>query len=309
MSKLMKILRENDRLKLVLGWIAVGISIAIASVWTIWGILETFHEGWYLESVWQNILLMLRQYLLFTVVFVLLTLMSIRWYKIGAAIFLVAAIAFGFFFRGASLAVMALILPPMVILGLLYLFGRPAPRRYAYLTVIIVPIVIILALGIPNGIRVSQRLNDGDFGMRQVAGNGVELVWAPQGPGWPDHGVSWDEANRICRYLSADGTTLEDTPQDIWRLPTIAEAVASMTRKGINAGGTWNPETMTATYKTTPDKETPLWNPHTQIIYYWTANEMNEKKAYMIVYDGKVYDRYKSGLGSLAFRAVKQPPE
>ena len=71
--------------------------------------------------------------------------------------------------------------------------------------------------------------------------------------------------------------------------------------------GTWNPETMTAKYEIEPDKETPLWNPHTQIIYYWTADEMNEERAYMIVYDGNIYDRNKSGLGSMAFRAVKPP--
>jgi hypothetical protein len=309
MSKLMKILRENNKLKLILGWIAVVISTAIASIWTIWGILETFHESWFLESIWQNILLMLRQYFLFAILFVLLTVVSIRLRRIGASIFFAAAILFGLIFRGASLPVMALIIPPLIILGLFYWFGRPAPRRYAYLTVIIVPLVIILALGIPKGIKVSQRLNDGDFGMRQVVGNGVELVWAPQGPGWPDHGISWDESNYICQYLTADGTTLEDTPQYIWRLPTAAEAVASMTRKGFNAGGTLNPETMTPRYETEPDKETPLWNPHTQIIYYCTADEMNEERAYLIAYNGEIRAENKRGLGSLACRAVKQSAE
>jgi len=247
---------------------------------------------------------------MFPILFVLLTLVSIRWHKTGASIFFAAAILFGWLtFRDASLPVMALLLPPMVILGLLYWFGRPAPRKYACLSVIIVPLVIVLVLGIPNGIKVSQRQNDSDFGMQYIVGNDVEMIWAPQGPGWPDYGVSWDESTYICQHLSADGTTLEDTPQYIWRLPTAAEAVASMTRKGFIAGGTLNLETMTPKYETEPDKETPLWNPTTQIIYYWTSNEMNEEKAYIIAYNGEIRAEKKRGLGSLAFRAVKQPTE
>jgi len=28
-----------------------------------------------------------------------------------------------------------------------------------------------------------------------VEGNRLRLLWAPVGPGWPDDGVSWEEAN------------------------------------------------------------------------------------------------------------------
>jgi hypothetical protein len=28
-----------------LGWVAVGLSSAIAALWAFWGILENFHEG------------------------------------------------------------------------------------------------------------------------------------------------------------------------------------------------------------------------------------------------------------------------
>ena len=79
-----------------------------------------------------------------------------------------------------------------------------------------------------------------------------------------------------------------DTPQDIWRLPTVDEAVRSMMLHGENAGGVWDEEAETAIYEVTPDKETPLWELHSQIIYYWTADTAteDESKAYIIVYNG-----------------------
>ncbi|MDR3714065.1 MAG: hypothetical protein P4L51_14695, partial [Puia sp.] len=47
-----------------LGWIAVSISTALACFWALWGINENFHEGWYFDSVWRNVGLMMVQYLL-----------------------------------------------------------------------------------------------------------------------------------------------------------------------------------------------------------------------------------------------------
>jgi hypothetical protein len=41
-----------------------------------------------------------------------------------------------------------------------------------------------------------------------------------------------------------------------------------------------------ATYKTTPDKESPMWNVHSQVIYWWTATDVDEEHAYIIVYVG-----------------------
>jgi len=295
------------KLNNILGWIAVGISTAIASFWAYWGIVENFHEGWYFESLLQNISLMFIQYLSFPIIFILLTLIAIRWRRIGGSILFVTAIGLGVFLSGAHFSVLALILPPLVILSLLFWFGRPAPRRYAYIIPVIIPVIIMFSLGIPNVVKVSQRLNDGDFNARLVEANGTELIWAPAGPGCPDHGVTWDEANRICKYLSSDGMVIEDTPQNIWRLPTVDEAVSSMTRRGANAGGIWNPETDKASYEIEPDKETPLWNPHSQIIYYWTSIEINEQRAYIVVYDGAVHSKNKRNADSLGFRAVKFP--
>src|SRR5262249_6509641 len=99
----------------------------------------------------------------------------------------------------------------------------------------------------------------------------MRLIWAPDGPGWPRRGVSWYEAVRRCQYLTEDGTTLADTPQNIWLLPTVEEAIRSMARHGKNCGGTWDVENAKAAYRIVPDKESPLWNVHSQIIYWWTG--------------------------------------
>lgn len=138
--------------------------------------------------------------------------------------------------------------------------------------------------------------------------NGVALYWAPDGPGWPREGGDWYEAQYACQYLSEDGLFLTSTLQDIWRLPTVDEAVRSKARHGRNSSGLWDEETDEANYKTTPDKESPLWNVHSQVIYWWTATEVDEERVYIIVYDGEVWPRSKRfGPAYLGFRCVKRP--
>ncbi len=94
----------------------------------------------------------------------------------------------------------------------------------------------------------------GDFGMQTVQGNGVSLAWAPRGPGWADDGVTWDEAQEICKYLSEDGLTIMETEQNIWRLPGVDEAVRSMMLHGENAGGVWDASETVATYEKRPTR-------------------------------------------------------
>ena len=99
---------------------------------------------------------------------------------------------------------------------------------------------------------------------------------------------------------------MADTPQNIWRLPTVEEAVRSQCLHGKNSGGVWNPKTATASYEQRPDKESPLWDIHSHVVYWWTATEVGEDQAYIIVFDGKVWPRRKAfGPGYLAFRAVR----
>jgi hypothetical protein len=297
-------------LKAFLGWAGVVISTAISGLWAYWGAFENFHEGWYSQSLAENLLMFVFQYLLFPIIFIGLALVSIRWKKAGLILHAAACGVCAWFFRSASVSVLLpLIILPIAVLGSLYYFGEPAPRKWAYRLILAVPLVILAAISIPQVIKVSQRIDDGDLGLRVVKGNGVTLAWAPRGPGWPDKGVSWEEAQDICEYLSEDGTVLMEEKQNIWRLPTVEEAVRSMALHGVNAGGVWDEETSTARYEQTPDKESPLWDVHSKVIYYWTSDapENDADQAYIVVYNGGVYTRARtSSQGYLSFRAVKE---
>jgi hypothetical protein len=292
----------------IAGWIAVGLSIVITCVWAVWGILETFHEGWYHESLLSNVGLMFVQYLSPMLIFMGVTLISITWPRFGGVLHIILALLAVWFFQAFSNAATFLIITPLIGLGLLYWFGRPQPRKIAVALTIGLPILTLIIFGIEPILRVSQRVDDGNLQARLVHGNGVNLIWAPDGPGWPRAGGSWDEAQRVCQCLGEDGLTFAPAPQRIWRLPTMDEAVRSMARHGQNSGGVWDAENAKATYKTRPDKESPLWNVYSQVIYWWTATEVDEERANIIVYDGKVWPRAKHfGPAYLGFRCVKQP--
>lgn len=305
----MKIYMKKDK-KSIIGWIGVFITISFSSVWAYWGAIENFHEGWYSTSIWENLFMMFFQYLLITIIFVSLAVIIMRWKKTGLILHFIVAIVSVWFFSGASFSIIGLIIViPLIALGLFYYYGEPKPKKWAYRLLISVPLIIILAISIPQGIKVSKRINDNNFGMRTVQGNGLTLTWAPRGPGWPDQGTSWDEAQRICKYLSEDGTVIMEEEQNIWRLPTVDEAVRSMMLHGQNAGGVWDSFEEKAVYERTPDKESPLWDVHSKVIYYWTSETFiqDERKAYIIVYHGGVYEKMKSdGQGYLSFRAVKE---
>jgi hypothetical protein len=308
------ILREVVLLKKdkssIIGWIGVFITVSVSSVWAYWGAIENFHEGWYSTSIWENLFMLFFQYLLFTIIFVSLAVIILRWKKIGLLLHFIVAIVSVWFFSGASFSIIGLMIAiPIIVLGLVYYYGEPKPKKWAYRLLIAVPLIIILAISIPQGIKVSQRLNDNYFGMRIVQGNGLTLVWAPRGPGWPDQGTSWDEAQRICKHLSEDGTVIMEEEQNIWRLPTVDEAVRSMMLHGQNAGGIWDSLEGKAVYERTPDKESPLWDVHSKVVYYWTSETSihDERKAYIIVYHGGVYEKMKTnGQDYLSFRAVKE---
>jgi len=290
----------------VVGWIAVAFTIVITCMWAFWGIIENFHEGWYYESFLLNVGLMFVQYLSPMLIFMGVTLISISWPRFGGILHAIVALLAVWFFQAFSNAATFVIIMPLIGIGVLYWFGRPQPRKVAVSLAIGLPILTLILSGIEPVLRVSQRIDDGNLQSRMVRGNGVNLTWAPDGPGWPRSGENWFEAQKICQHLSDGGRILAPAPQHIWRLPTVDEAVRSMARHGQNSGGVWDAEISKATYKTTPDKESPLWNVYSQVIYWWTATEVDEEHAYIIVYDGKVWSRAKHfSPAYLGFRCVR----
>jgi hypothetical protein len=300
-------MKQLDKRQIV-GWIAVGFSTAITCIWAFWGIIENFHEGWYYESWLSNVGLMFVQYLSPMLIFMVVTLISIFWPRFGGGLHVIFALLAAWFFQAFTNAATFLLILPLIGLGALYWFGRPQPRKLAVSLAVGLPILTLIISGTEPVLRVSQRIDDSNLNARLVHGNGVDLIWAPDGPGWPRTGVNWYEAQQVCQHLSEDGLTSTSVPQHIWRLPTVDEAVRSMARHGQNSSGVWGPENAKVAYKTIPDKESPLWNVHSQVIYWWTATAVDEDHAYIIVYDGKVWSRSKQFAPAyLGFRCVKQP--
>lgn len=291
----------------IAGWAALAVSTAIACFWAFWGSNENFHEGWYFTSIWQNLGLMLVQYLSPMLIVMLMSALALRWPRLALPLLLAAAVFVAWFFRRAHAAAVFLVIP-LVGLAVLFHFGRPEPRRWAWRCLIGLPLVTAIVCGAYPGWLAAHRFDDGNYGMRMVEGNGVTLVWAPQGPGWPESGVSWYQAMQNCANLTADGRALADSPQNVWRLPTVDEAVRSLVFRGRNAGGTWNAARQHAQYQTMPDKDSPLWKVHSQVIYWWTSTEADARRAYYISNNGGVLEVPKRlGVGYLAYRCVTTP--
>lgn len=300
----------------ILGWAAVGVSLVIACVWAYWGIIENFHEGWYAKSLFGNLAMSI-SFLAPMLITMALASGAIRFPRsfgllhvlIGAAVILWWVYERGSLTWAFFLDIVTLSGVLIVLLGAMYYFGRPTPRKWAFLVLLAPPLIIVIAGSVEPAWRIAHRVEDGIRTARIIDGNGVRLLWAPEGPGWPQRGCDWHEARRQCRYLSEDGLTLEKDPHDFWRLPTTAELVASLTRAGSNAGGTWDPVASRADYRIRPDKESPVWIPTSQIIYFWSADEVDSEFARFVAANGYVGKRPKSlGMGSHAFRAVRAAP-
>jgi hypothetical protein len=288
----------------VLGWLAVAIATGMSSLWAFWGIIENFHEGWYSECLGENLGMLFFQYLSPFIVFLSLSVIALRWPLYGAAAYVITALSLRLlFFNGASSAATVMILVPMAVLATLFAFGRATPLKWAYRIVWVLPVLTLTVSAVQPLRMIIAR--DKEVDLRAQIVNG--LVWAPAGPGWPDRGTSWEEARSICARMSEDGTTLASRPLNLWRLPRVEETVAAMMLHRERAGGEWNPARSIATYERVPDKEAPLWNPRSKVIYWWTGTEASPTKAYMIVYNGSVWPRERtSRAGYLGFRAVKE---
>jgi len=281
---------EKMNLRKVVGWITAAISLLIIAFWSYWGINEAFHEGWYQTSLLQNLSMTFVQYLSIPIIFLVLALVAMSYKRIGFGLFIISGIFAMFFFK--SNAGRFLIFIPLILFALGFYFGEYRHKKIITWSFAIIPLLIILSFGIPQLIRVENRFNDNNFGTRTITGNNIELIWAPQGIGFPLEGTDWQTAKDNCARLKL-------------RLPSRDEIVRSLTKKDKNAMGLID-NSGTAQYDTRPDKETPLWNPYSQIIYYWTNESKNEKQAYLVAYNGFILDRNKnSGANYQGYRCVK----
>lgn len=234
-----------------------------------WGTSEAFFEGWYHASLIQNILLSLFQYLSIPIILIICTTAAINHKKSGLILFfIIAFFAIIFFHSNAGRVLVAL---PSTLFALGFYFAEFKYKKNLFYITVTLPALIVIIFAMPQIIKINNRQNDGDFGERKIR----DLTWAAQGPGFPLSGTDWYTALEKCTNLGEE-----------WRLPTREEILLAA---GEN-----------------PDKETPLWNPHSQVIYYWTSEEKDEGSTYLVAFNGRVLARQKSsGPDYQGYRCVK----
>ena len=334
------------------GVIAAGLMIVVTLLWTFWGTAEMYHEGWW--GSWMNRL----PYLAPMAVCLLPTIVGITWPLVGGLIILGLSV-FTLFFFGSNLFFFYV---PAAIVGILFVmdginrrrhpevFVRVGPwwrRRLLYLLALGGTLVVVIAVSAVNLPIVLARVDDGERGARLIEGNGVSLIWAPEGPGWnfvqpwggfpswqsvalydvepvgldDKPGYVWGSSDfayaaaedmmdgSLCSYLSEDGLTLMDERQEIWRMPTADEIVRSLVHHGENAGCTWDGVVgQQVTCEQRPDKESPLWSTDHAAIYYWAADSYDERLAVFVSYNGWVNSTHKtSGNPRHSYRCVREP--
>ena len=330
--------------------------IVVTVFWTYWGAGEMYHEGWW--GAWYNRL----PYLAPIAATLIPTLVAFRWPIVGSGVMIaIGVFALGFF--GGDVAFIGL---AIALIGIAFLvdgiFKRRKPaqepaaqaswwrRDWRFPLAIGAPLIVFVGVSAVNLPVVLTRVDDGDRSTRLIQGNGVSLIWAPEGPGWnwkqpwggypswqsialygvppvglgdkPGYGrqddgrgtivfaTSKDMAHtNLCRYLSADGSALQEEVQDFWRMPTTDEIVRSLGRHGANAGCSWRGEYLEqVNCGVRPDKESPLWSTDQPVIYYWTADSYSEDDGYFVAYNGWVNAAYKLGGNPRhGYRCVREP--
>jgi hypothetical protein len=340
------------------GVVATGIALLATGFWVYWGAAEMYHEGWW--GAWYNRIF----YLIPGGIFLVMTLLALRWPRMASWLLGLIGIGFSIFWWGEDLVdhhridwrdfpVFLMLGGAVFVMALLFHmegcyraqrqsdgWSPPAQWWRRHLTTLLtLGMCIVIFAGISAYYLpiVLTREDDGYRGIRTIQGNDVTLVWAPLGPGW-NWKQSWGgypswrmlalygaapvgmerkersaaqadmDTTGLCRYLNEDGTALLDTPQNIWRMPTVDELVRSLVHHGENAGCIWNGDIGFVTCDQQPDKETPLWAPDLAPIYMWAADEYDNHFAYFISYNGAVQRMVKQGGNPRhGYRCVKPP--
>jgi len=186
--------------------IAAGLVILMTCFWTYWGMAEMYYEGWGLP--FPHLL----RYWIVAVLFLAFSLLALTWPKTGGMILLILGGAFSIFWmvtavrRGLlSLKWAVNNLFPLsgivIFVGILFLLGdrlnrwqdnQPRSphkksvlrRKSLYILAIGLPLLVALSTSIYYLPLIGSRLDDGERGAYLIQGNGVNLIWAPKGPGW-----------------------------------------------------------------------------------------------------------------------------
>jgi len=213
------------------GYLATALVIVVTTLWTFWGMVEMYYEGWW--GTWDVRL----PYLVPAAACLTLSLVAITWARAGGwmlvgigGIFTAwwwgMAIREGLFTPARLLSTFP-VSGLVLFVGLLFLIegrqrqwaeGRRRPegwlQRYLpYILAVGIPGLVVLAVSIYWLPIVLTRLDDSYRGARLIEGNGVTLIWVPAGPGWgPGSDQEEDRATGTNPNLSWNDLALYGAP-------------------------------------------------------------------------------------------------
>jgi len=287
-------------MKKIFGWLFLLILTSTISFWAFWGIIESFYEGWYFPSFVDNLWLTVSRYLLPIWVLLIPGVIAVYFRRTGAILYISLGVFISYFFSQWIFFV------PLFVIALLRYTSQLPTKKVSLVFVLGIPMATLFVSGIQPASRIWNR-SESDIGIPFTAKvDDEKIIWAPPGPGWPRNGVDWFEASNICLYLSQDGIQISDTIVGLWRLPKAEEIVASTYFRGRPMVGTWSVKQRKAEFKNVPDKEPPLWDPYSPIIYWWTSDEVSMDSALMYSYNAVVFVRSKyHKAGYYGFRAIR----
>ena len=81
---------------------------------------------------------------------------------------------------------------------------------------------------VKSGVQYASGQKTGSY-----AGGGGDPIWQYD----QNQNLDWSSAQIYAQYLDADGATVDETPQNIWRLPTIGELMKAKTDGFISSDG------------------------------------------------------------------------
>jgi len=183
------------------GFLAVGLMIFITSAWAFWGAAEFYYEAWGLPFPEPF------YYFLPFFITLTLTLVALKWPRLGGWVIVLLGGAFTIFTMrprivSGQLTVQAFfswfpVTFLTLFVGGLFIWGGQIAfrdvhksndypwwrRNLHYLLALGLPMLIIMGISAYMLPSVLTRVDDGDRSARLIEGNGVQLVWAPAGPG------------------------------------------------------------------------------------------------------------------------------
>jgi Flp pilus assembly protein protease CpaA len=164
--------------------------IFFTTIWSFWGIAEMYHEGWW--GAWYNRL----PYLVPIFATLLPTLVVFRWPLVGGGLIILLGTFVAVFFE-KTVAVIGL---AIALVGATFVVDALLKRRktleesqphipwwrrhWRYVLAVGLPVLITLGVSATMLPVVLTRVDDGYRGARLIEGNDIELIWAPEGPGW-----------------------------------------------------------------------------------------------------------------------------